>query len=250
MAWQRIMREKVASSGGDLLGEWWSDIDNSLCSSTVAEITYSEAAEIILKYEWLGDMPQAVTRCFGMFNGRYLSGALVFAEKPGANLQSNGASIVPKDSYYLARGACAHWAHPHAASWFISKVCRDMLCKANGSVLAYADPMAGEVGTIYQALGWYYLGPSKGGQSGFMVDGKMIGTRSFNRDRKYAVGQGIEDVKKAFPRAKEIIPIGRKHRYLGVYGDKKYKNLLRAKLLEFSKPYPKRAAAAPTRGEG
>lgn len=238
-AHQRIIRESIASSGGDMFGRWWDGIDNSLKNATVEEITTAKASTIILEYEWLGDMPQAVKKCYGMFHGDFLSGALVFAEKPGGNLISNSESIVPADSHYLARGACTHWAHPHAASWFISKVCRDFLCKDNGTVLAYSDPAAGEIGTIYQALGWAYIGPSQGGPTAVLVDGKLMTLRSFKRDRKYSVGQSLSEVRKAFPRA-TVEPVGRKHRYLGIYGDKKYKKSMEEILKNKLLPYPKR----------
>ncbi len=238
-AWQRVIRERIADSGGDLFGRWWDGLDNSLSSATVREISPQEAATIILEYEWLGDMPQATKQCFGMYHGPFLAGALVFAEKPGANLSSNDTSIVPKDAHYLARGACAHWAHPHAASWFIAKVCNELLCPDGGTVLAYSDPAAGEIGTIYQSLGWYYLGPSQGGPNAVLVDGKLMTLRSFHRDRGNG-GKSIAAVRAAFPNAKTIEPVPRRHRYLGVYGSGKFKREIAKRLRGHSRPYPKR----------
>lgn len=47
----------------------------------------------------------------------------------------------------LARGACVHWAHPHAASHLIAKACKPAHQQFGWSVFfAYADPMAGEIG--------------------------------------------------------------------------------------------------------
>ena len=235
-AHQRVIREREAGRT-DLLGAWWEDIDTSLSKAEVREISHTKASEIILKYEWLGDMPQAATRSFGLFHAGVLAGAVVFATKPGANLVSSSSGVVPPDALYLSRGACAHWAHPHAASWMISRVCALL---APCSVLAYSDPAAGEIGTIYQALGWVHIGASKGGQTAFLVDGKMITARSFKRDRNYEVGQSIEEVRRAFPRA-HVVPVPRKSRYVGVYGPKHYKRNILSKLAQEAKPYPKRA---------
>lgn len=238
-AHQAIIRERIASENGagELFGAWWTDLDTAFEKAEVREISSAQAAAVILEYEWLGRMPQAVTQCWGLLWKGNLAGALVFAEKPGSNLNSDATSIVPKDALYLARGACVHWSPPNSASFFINAVCRRL---GNVCVLAYSDPAAGEIGTIYQALGWVYIGASKGGQSAFMVDGKLIGSRSFNRDRNYAVGQGIDDIRAAFPKAQSIVPVPRKHRYIGIYGSRKYRKGQSIKLAQHSLPYPKR----------
>jgi len=233
-AHQRIIREQEADAPS-LLGNWWDDVDTSLSAASVREITSQKAAEVILRYEWLGTMPQAITRCFGFYHEDVLAGACVFAEKPGANLQSDKTSQVPSDALYLARGACVHWAHEHAASWFISRVGKIL---SPCVILAYSDPAAGEVGTIYQALGWTYLGASKGGPHGALVNGKLINIRSFNRDRKYTVGQSMDDVRDQFKGA-TVEPVGRRARYVGIFGDRRYKKTMAARFT--SLPYPKRA---------
>ena len=63
----------------------------------------------------------------------------------------------------LARGACVHWAHPHAASFLIPEACK-LAAKAFGWRVfnAYADSTAGEIGTVYQAVNWLYLGVGNG----------------------------------------------------------------------------------------
>jgi hypothetical protein len=234
-AHQRVIREKEADAPS-LLGDWWNEVNIDLASASVREITTKNAASVILRYEWLGTMPQAIKRCFGLFHDGVLAGACVFAEKPGSNLESNNTGQVPHDALYLARGACVHWAHRHAATWFLSRV-GALLSPC--SILAYSDPAAGEVGTIYQALNWCYIGASKGGPTAVEVDGKLLTLRSFKRDRKGAVGQGLQAVREAFPRS-EIRAVGRKGRYVGVYGDKRYRKNIIKQLVMF--PYPKREA--------
>jgi hypothetical protein len=240
-AHQRIIRERKQSENGNegLFGAWWSYIDTSFDKAQIHEIANEQAAAVIRDYEWLGDMPQAVTTCWGLLWERTIAGVLVFAEKPGSNLASDKSSIVPQEALYLARGACVHWAPPNAASFFINAVCQKL---GNVSVLAYSDPAAGEVGTIYQALGWVYIGKSRGGPTGVLVDGKLMQLHSFKRDRNYNVGQSLAEVRAAFPKANTIIPVPRKHRYLGVYGSKKYRRESLRRLSDYSLPYPKRAA--------
>src|SRR5690606_7787460 len=58
----------------------------------------------------------------------------------------------------LTRGACAWWAHPHSGSKLISFGLREMASKGYKYAVAFSDPEAGEIGTLYQATNWFYLG--------------------------------------------------------------------------------------------
>lgn len=185
---------------------------------------------MILRYEWLGSMPRVISSCWGLFFRGEMGGALVFAEKPGANLTTSRGGLVPSDALYLARGACAHWTPKNSASWFISAVCRQM---GDVSVLAYADPAAGEIGQIYRALNWYYLGPSSGGPAAWLVDGKLWGTRSIQR--RFGT-RSVNALVATFPNA-VIVPVPRKHRFLGVYGSKTYRRRLAKTLVGHLPPY-------------
>jgi len=236
-AWQRHIRERIANESGGLFADF--PDDTSLDRATVRPVSSKEAAQVILKYEWLGTMPSVIRGCYGMFNGQHMAGALVFAEKPGANLAGSAKSAIPLDAHYLARGACVHWAHPHAASWFISKICRELLCRNGGSIVAYADPSAGEIGTIYQALGWYYIGAGTGGPTGYVVDGVRIPTKMMQR--RYG-SRSFETIKREHPEA-NIVPILRKARYIGVYGPARYKREAIKKIAPYVLPYPKRESS-------
>jgi hypothetical protein len=67
-----------------------------------------------------------------------------------------------------------HYAPRNAASFLINAACK-LIYRINGVALffAYADPMAGEYGAVYQAAGWSYLGRGLDGKKGrsrrFMV---------------------------------------------------------------------------------
>jgi hypothetical protein len=237
-AHQAIIREqRAAIEGREMLFHDAIPPDLSFCRSVVKEIDSRTASAIILEYEWLGSMPQAVKACYGIYWDGFLGGAIVLAEKPGANRPEDKISIVPAEAHYLARGACVHWTPKNTASYLISRVFSKLI-GGNQTVLAYSDTMAGEVGTIYQALGWYYIGPSHGGSHGFLVDGRRIGTRSLRRSVKGS--HGLEDVKRLFPSAKVVQPIPRPGRYVGVFGDRWFKREMRERFTPIAKPYPKR----------
>ncbi len=81
-----------------------------------------------------------------------------------------------KRTIAIERGTCVHWAHPHSASFLIPKVCklanfdpsceacRAKTCTRHGFEIfyAYSDVSAGEIGTVYQAANWHYIGQGVG----------------------------------------------------------------------------------------
>tara|TARA_R110000737_G_scaffold152341_7_gene181654 strand:- start:1613 stop:2350 length:738 start_codon:yes stop_codon:yes gene_type:complete len=240
-AWQYELREKSrASDQGDLFGRWWEELNLDIQSSTVQRITPDTAKQIILKYEWLGTMPPFIQDCFGLYFegplGLTLGGAIVFSQRLEANLKDAEhmkKTVIPPEAVYLSRGACAWWTPKNSASYMIANAAKQM---GNVSVLAYADPDAGEVGSIYQALNWVYVGPTKdhSDPSGFYVDGKFRSTRDL---KMYSTKR----VQAAYPQS-EVKASARKHRYLGIYGDKRWRKSMSARMEPHALPYMNRYA--------
>lgn len=106
-------------------------------------------------------------RAFGLFFFEELAGVVCFGHPQGTIVNLFGKENADK-VYWLARGACAHWAHPHSASFLINAACKAFHRPwTNGRgepmlpkfvFLATADSDAGEIGTVYQASNWLYLG--------------------------------------------------------------------------------------------
>lgn len=181
-AWQRRIREKEARKDPrPVVG---------LENAVVVEISYDKAKELILKYEWLGTMG-STERSFGLILDGELAGVVCFGKTGGTD---TAKSVCGEEwAQYvvtLCRGACAHWAHPHAASHLISAACRQMANSArttkSGKVIppsyifvAYSDSDAGEIGTVYQACNWLYCGKTSGttmyrDATGKVRDSKLI----------------------------------------------------------------------------
>lgn len=149
-AHQRIIREQKQEGRGYI----YTDIKEAECR----EITYQEAKTIILEYEWLGTMGTTQMH-YGIFFDGVLAGAICF----GYFQAMQGYATYVGDKYekkgiQLSRGACAHWAHEHSGSKLIAFGLREMEKKGYKFVIAFSDPEAGEIGTLYQATNWYYLG--------------------------------------------------------------------------------------------
>jgi len=227
---QRIIRERFSREGNGIL--FPDPSPENLRGALVKKISTKEAASIILKYEWLGTMPPCIKSAWGVFFDGVCGGAIIFSEPTQKNVVK--AKTIPVDALYLSRGACAHWTPKNTASFLISAALKMM-----GNVVAYGycDHRAGEVGQIYQALNWLYLGPSKGGAHAFTVDGKEVSTRYLRR--KYG-SCSIETVRNIYP-GSDIKKAPRKGRYVGVYGDRRHRKYWDGQLRPLSLPYPKRS---------
>lgn len=117
------------------------------------------AAQVILKYEWLGTMA-GTGRHYGIFFGPWCAGVTCVAVGGGTGGVNSHKpfGIARHELGVLARGACVHWAPPGANSKLVGWTCRllrDTDCRL---LLAYSDSDAGEIGTIYQACNWTYIG--------------------------------------------------------------------------------------------
>lgn len=157
-----------------------------------------EIVDFIERHEWLGKMPMAVTHRFTARYKGILCGVVVMAT-PNAfsNLLGAGTRDYEK---LIARGACISWSPVNTASWLISKSIDYMVKNTDFRVFtAYSDPDAKELGTIYQACNFFYLGQHFGGVRQFLDPQDLkrgwFGEHGFN-DRsqivRYAKELGLE----------------------------------------------------------
>ena len=115
--------------------------------------------------------------------------------------------------------------------------------------LAYSDSEAGEIGTIYQACNWLYLGNSNGrGKSGSRQEGRRKGTDEWinsRRLRNLARNDGYEDTSYWWADARasglwEFRRVTDRARYVTFAGGAKDVKAARAALRYQPLPYPKR----------
>jgi len=173
IAHQKLIRESHALEFDPLIAEKRA-LAVSLKNASVREIDNATAKEVILKYEWLKSMGTTDFR-FGLYFGEHLAGAVCFGRTAGTKTASSVCG--PEYAHVvrtLTRGACVHWAHPHSASFLISRACRLMAQKGIHVFIAYSDTEAGEIGTVYQACRWMYCGPTTKGSSMFVWPGKPV----------------------------------------------------------------------------
>lgn len=234
-AWQRTIRERHEEQDPRPPLE-------TIEGCRIEAITREEATPFIVQHEWLGTMG----RCIASYGMRSPSGELIGVSCFGVPGSVQSRDICGKDYRDLAicleRGACSHVAPPNAASFLISRSVKMAAADHNWRIFyAYADPEAGEIGTVYQACNWIYIGQGVGWPSGKPTDwmipeenNKVIANRTF-KDRGITYAQAQE-------RGWIPIPRHQKHKYIHLEGTRAQRRELMARLRYPIRPYPKRAA--------
>jgi hypothetical protein len=200
----------------------------------VRPVTLTEARAIIEKHEFLGTMPAVARWAFGIFFGERCGGAVVFGDEYCENLGNWDRYGFTGKIVALLRGACLPWAHPHSASKLIRGAMR-LLPERFRVVTATCCAAAGEVGTIYQAAGFDFVGQMQRRTRALIhYQGRIISERHAKRrfgtcGRRELAALGIRS---------HLVP--RRSRYFAFRGDRREQKALRAAIADRLKPYPKR----------
>jgi hypothetical protein len=264
-AYQRLIREQRAAEDANAeFGRWWANIDLDIGRAVVREVSCETARRIIEVYDFLQCMPAVVWHCFGIFFDGHCGGVVCYgpeySENLGKQAREQGRICADWSKFgfegkmiLLSRGACVHWAHQHAGSKLISGSIR-LLPQKYEIVTATCDPGAGEIGTLYQACNFHYVGsmrdknPRVNGHAmdreAWLLDGKMVPTRTM---RHLCGSIRADDVARHFPNAVKIKQHS-KHRYF-IFRGPGAKAHLKA-IAPLLKRYPKRNAVLKFSADG
>jgi hypothetical protein len=208
-----------------------------IATATVRPIPLSEAKAIIERHEWLGTMPAVATHAFGLFFGERLGGVVAYGPEYTENIGVWERYGFAGKIIALLRGVSLPWTHPHSASKLIRRSMA--LLPARFKVItATCCAAAGEVGTVYQACGFDYVGQMHGGGRALIYwRGGIISERTAKRrfgteGRKRLAALGIRS---------HLVP--RRSRYFAFRGSGREQAALRASVAHRLMPYPKRHLA-------
>jgi len=149
----------------------------------------------IERHEWLGNLSQYTTHWFGCYYKNILAGVILF-NLPNAFSKLLGENTKEMERL-ISRGACISWSPKNLASSFLMWSIKYMVSNTRYRLFtAYSDPSAKELGTIYQACNFYYLGKGSGSVKRYInpYTGKVVSDRFFRQKtayRKYANEMGI-----------------------------------------------------------
>src|SRR5262249_54850930 len=125
--------------------------------------------------------------------------------------------------------------------------CRGMTKKGYNVFIAYADPAAGEKGVIFRACNFLYCGPTSPTEKFKRPDGKIYDARNVHlltRDRRFGKlrykRSRAEQKQMLIDQGCEFFKDDRcKHRFVGIFGDRRVKRLLQNALRWQVMEYPK-----------
>lgn len=232
VCWQKQLRDHYAAEGAPA-------VDLSLKKAIVRPVSRRLAEMIIFKYEWLGTMATGVNRFYGIFFGPYCAGVTTFAPS-GFGLPSLAKSfqIDGNQLAYLARGANVHWSPAGANSKLIGWSLRFEEKLGNKLAVAFSDADAGEIGTVYQASNWVYLGVGSTWKQWVSPLGKLWSFNGFTKwckDHHIDTNKGRQRLLAEGWREQDTNP---KHRYAYVLD--RSDNALVDRIERLRQPYPKR----------
>jgi hypothetical protein len=228
-------------------------------NASVREISLKDARNVIVGHEYLGTLGSAEF-AYGLFFGKHLAGTVTFGSTAGTAVKKSVLGAVHAEKVIsLTRGCCLPWADPPrqssdgrvhtgaAASYLISAACRLLTARGYHCFIAYADPAAGERGRIFRACNFLYCGTTSPTEKFRRPDGKVYDARNVHlltRDRRF----GMLRYKRSRAEQKRILieqgceffkDSGCKHRFVGIFGDRRMKRTLRAALRWEVMPCPK-----------
>ena len=192
---QRVVRERdELESALDPLFSLPPGAGKSLDDCDVREVSFRDAKAFILRYEWLGTMPSGFRTAVGAYWRGHLGGVVVLGSpNPMQIAKSVFGGWRPESVMQVHRGAGAWWAHPHTASFLLARAAKVSASRGYRCMVAFSDPMAGEVGTVYQASNWLCCGMTAKRPDYVSASGKRLvgnfkveeGMRRVERPRKW-----------------------------------------------------------------
>jgi len=188
----RNMQEDLQAMGKDLA---WAeslrttDFDFGYVDSSDKD-QCSEVRDFIIRHEFLGCLPNRPTHRFTarLKETGELAGVVVMA------VPNTFSHLIGKENKNIvklvSRGASISWAPKNLGSWIVSRSCKWMVQNTEFRCFeAYSDPLAKELGTIYQALNWTYLGQTSGTAKVYLdpknKDRGWFSDRDFRKKSKY-----------------------------------------------------------------
>lgn len=157
-------------------------------------VVWDEVKQFIERHEWLGKMGLYPTHIFtARYNGM-LAGVLSF-DMPNAFSKMLGEDTKTMERL-IGRGACISWSPKNLGSAMIGKAIKQMVQTTPYRLFtAYSDVEAKELGTIYQACNFYYLGQKSGSGYQYKIrEDKWVSDRYFRSRsvyKKLAKADGI-----------------------------------------------------------
>jgi hypothetical protein len=149
------------------------------------DLCFQEIKSFIEKHEWLGRVSLYPTHIFtARYNG--ILAGVVIIDMPSVFSKLLGEET-KKIERLISRGACISWSPKNLGSSLIMFAINWMVKNTQYRLfVAYSDVEAKELGTIYQACNFYYLGKKSGAKNQYKIEtGRWVSDRYFRARSVY-----------------------------------------------------------------
>lgn len=240
---RKISDKKAEEECGDMFGKYWEDVDIDLSKTDVRRINYITAQKIIEEHEWIGTMPlpKSCRYMYGIYfrsldgGEEFLGGVEVFVEPSTRQFNKE----YPRQALQLNRGACLFWTPPNTATYFLSRCLNDLKKEGIKIIIAYCTQEAGEIGNIYQALSWDFVGFTQASKS-YWLDEHWVSERTLADKKKWARNQNNDAWVEKFENLKTRV-IKPKLKYVKILVRHSEERKIRELYQFHPLPYPKKA---------
>lgn len=201
----------------------------------VKPVERRDCADFILNIHYARRWP-SISYAFGLFDNDNLCGVVTYGTPPSTTLRNGIAGSEYGSSVLELNRLCLRENRKNYASELVGKSLR--LLPPNKIIVSFADTAQNHIGYVYQATNFIYCG-----LSAKRTDWKIKGQEHLHGFTIADKFRGVENRAKAI-RAQYgddfyLSPRPRKHRYIYIVGNRKYKKQVLSRLRYPQQPYPK-----------
>ena len=197
---------------------------------SVKAIPAQETYEWILKKHYAHRIP-SISYAFGLYENNILAGICTFGSTVSQTLNKGIAGEYYQNNIIELNRLCVESNEIDITSWFVSRCLRAF---DNKIIVSFADTKQGHVGKIYQACNFIYTGLSAD-RSRWALKGNDVNHNHRAITQKYTYAE----IKELYSDLMEYKKASRKHRYLYMCGNKKFKREVMKALIYPICEYPK-----------
>ena len=204
---------------------------------TVAPVTRLDCAPFVIGIHYAKRWP-SITYAFGLFINGDLEGVCCFGTPSSAPLRTGLAGPDFASSVLELNRLCLKSNAKNDASFLVSASIRLLARAGNFICISFADTEQGHSGYVYQACNFTYHG-----LSAKRTDWKVRGMEHLHgqtiADQFRGSANRADDMRAKYGDDFYLMPRSRKHRYVYICGNRKFKRLAMSAIRYPQEPYPK-----------
>lgn len=206
-----------------------------MTNSYVLPVTRKDCEPYILGIHYAKRWP-SITYSYGLFVDDFLCGIVTYGTPPSPTLRSGVAGDEYKMDVLELNRLCLLHNRKNEASMLVGRSLK--LLPEGKIIVSFADIAQNHTGTVYQATNFIYCGLSAK-RTDWAIKGKEHLHGATIADEFRGVPNRSKLLREKYGDDFYTVPRSRKHRYVFIHGDKRFKKTVKSKLRYKIEDYPK-----------